>query len=208
VIADLVRSADRERWLAVQYAPAAVRPALLALQALDLELAKVVDTTTEPMLGEIRLAWWRERLEGLDKGQVPAQPVLQALATEVLPRGVTGATLAGFEDGWLLRLGGDEVAAAQGRGRALFAAMAVLLGGDPVAAAALGETWAAGDAARYGLDGVAPGVARTATALRPLAGLAALGARDHACAAAGLPIELRATPVRQLILLRAAVIGR
>ncbi|WP_419815137.1 squalene/phytoene synthase family protein [Glacieibacterium sp.] len=208
MIADLVRSADRERWLAVQYAPAAVRPALLALHALDLELAKVVDTTTEPMLGEIRLAWWRERLEGLDKGQVPAQPVLQALATEVLPRGVTGAVLAGFEDAWLLRLGGDEVAAAQGRGRALFAAMAVLLGGDPVAAGALGETWAAGDAARYGLDGVALAPARAATALRPLAGLAALGARDHARAAAGLPIELRATPVRQLILLRGAVFGR
>jgi phytoene synthase len=38
----------------------------MAVQALDLELESVVAGTTEPMIGEIRLAWWREALQGLD----------------------------------------------------------------------------------------------------------------------------------------------
>src|SRR5688500_15300158 len=91
--ATLVRDRDRDRYLATLYAPAAVRPALFALHALDIELAAVVDPTTEPMLGQIRLAWWREQLQALDSGGVAAQPTLAALAAEVLPRGISGASL-------------------------------------------------------------------------------------------------------------------
>ena len=69
------------------YAPADVRPAWMALHGLDLELESVVAGTTEPMIGAIRLAWWREALQGLDAGKVPAQPLLQLIAAEVLPRG-------------------------------------------------------------------------------------------------------------------------
>ena len=76
-----VKARDRDRYLSVLYAPAAARPALLALHGLDLELAQVVASTTEPMLGEIRLAWWRDALLALDAGQVPAQPLLALLAT-------------------------------------------------------------------------------------------------------------------------------
>ena len=95
-VAFLVEVADRDRWLSVLYAPAALRRALFAIHALDLELAKLATTTSDAMLGAIKLAWWRERLVDLDAGVVPAQPVLRALAADVLPRGVSGAVLAGF----------------------------------------------------------------------------------------------------------------
>ncbi|QXQ08133.1 squalene/phytoene synthase family protein [Sphingosinicellaceae bacterium] len=205
----LVQGADRDRWLATQYAPAGVRAALLAVHALDLELVKVIATTTEPMIGQIRLAWWRERLEGLDRGQVPAQPVLQVLAAEALPRGVMGTELAGFEDAWLALAAGDVARHVEARGLALGAASARLLGGDTVTAVRLATAWAAGEAARNGEPGgVASAPGRVGPNLRPLAGLAALGRRDLGRAANGLPPEPRATPTRQLILLRAALIGR
>jgi hypothetical protein len=55
-----------------------------SLFAIDAAMGEVVRSTREPMLGPIRLAWWRERLEELDEGSVaPAEPRLQA-AFEVL----------------------------------------------------------------------------------------------------------------------------
>ena len=69
-----VRDGDLDRYLATLYAPSAARPGLFALHALDLEMAAVVRSTTEPMLGEIRLAWWREQLDKLDRQAPPAQP--------------------------------------------------------------------------------------------------------------------------------------
>ena len=36
-------------------------------------MADVVARSTEPALGAIKLAWWRERLEELDDGKVPAE---------------------------------------------------------------------------------------------------------------------------------------
>ncbi|WP_185965140.1 squalene/phytoene synthase family protein [Glacieibacterium frigidum] len=204
-VAVLVKDADRDRWLATQYAPAALRPALFAVHALDLELAKVAATTTDAMLGEIRLAWWRERLVDLDAGQVPAQPVLRALADLVLPRGVTGATLAEFEDGWLALAAGDVAGHVKLRGAAIGAVTATLVGGDAVSGAALGEAWAAGEAARAGHEVAAPVFDRAPAQLRWLAGLAALGMRD---VARGVPPEPRATAGRQWVLLRAALTGR
>ena len=212
--AEFVRAADRDRWLATLYAPEPVRAACLAAHALDLELAKLVATTTEPMIGRIRLAWWRERLMGLDRSEVSAQPVLQALVRDVLTRGVTGARLAVFEDAWLDVLAGLPDAAAlarhvAARGAAVFGTLATLLGGDLAAAEALGASWAAGEAARAGWGVVDVSLPpRAPPALRSLAGLAALGRRDVARAVAGQAVEPRATAARQWLLLRAATFGR
>ncbi len=204
-VAAFVRDADRDRWLATLYAPEPVRAALLAAHALDLELAKVAATTTEPMIGRIRLAWWRERLEALDR-EVPAQPVLQALAADVLPRGVKGATLAGFEDAWLALLDGDDARHIALRGEAVGRVMAKLLGGDEAAGAALLTVWAAGEAARQGRSAQGVTAPRARKVLRPLAGLAALGRRDVGRGGDGP--EPRASAARQWTLLRAALIGR
>lgn len=207
-VAAAVRDADRDRWLAVQYAPAPQRPALFAVLALDLELAKVVANASDAMLAEIKLAWWRERLAELDAGLVPAQPVLRALAADVVPRGVGGAALAGFEDVWLALLQDDVARHVALRGDAVGAALATLSLADVHEGTLLGRAWAAGEAARCGHEVAAPERPRAARPLRWLAGLAALGERDGKRAAQGLPLEPRATAGRQWVLLRAALTGR
>ena len=88
----MIELADPERALAIAYAPAEHRPALTALFALDERLAGIVAATTEPTIGLIRLAWWRESLEKLDREPPPAEPLLQALAS-LLPLGLTGVAL-------------------------------------------------------------------------------------------------------------------
>ncbi len=182
------------------YAPADVRPALMALHGLDLELGQVVASTTDAMIGQIRLAWWREALAGLDDGKVPAQPLLQLLAGEVLPRGISGAELAGLEDRWIGLIGSDDVPAAHiDGGGELFALAARLLGGDVAVGRQLGIAWAAGTIA--GGDAVP-------AALRPLLGLARLAARDATRARAGHPREPRGSAGRQLRLLAAIAFGR
>src|SRR3954452_21970217 len=87
--------------LALTYVPLPNRGALAALFAIDREMGDVVRSTREPMLGPIRLAWWRERLEELDESSAPSQPRLQQVQRELIPRGVTGRELAALESGWL-----------------------------------------------------------------------------------------------------------
>ena len=75
----LVRAADRDRFLATLFAPAEHRPALLALYAFNLEIARVREIVREPLAGEIRLQWWNDMLEGERRGEVAAHPVAAAL---------------------------------------------------------------------------------------------------------------------------------
>lgn len=79
--ADAVRRQDPDRFLSALFAPAAQRSALLALYALNLELARVRTLVREPMMGFIRLQWWREVLEDCARGAPRDHPVAQALAT-------------------------------------------------------------------------------------------------------------------------------
>nr|WP_243446053.1 squalene/phytoene synthase family protein [Polymorphobacter fuscus] len=194
-----VRQRDRDRYLSILYAPEPVRPALFALHGLDLEMAHVVAGTTDPMIGAIRLAWWREALEGLDDGVVPAQPLLQLTASAVLPRGIGGKALATIEDRWLEMIDSAAVPAAHvAGGAALFGWAATLLGGDPALGARLGTAWTLGD------DSALP---RVPALLRPLLGLARLSARDAARARAGKPAEMRGSLARQWLLLKAIALG-
>ena len=234
----LVRQADADRYLATLYVPAALRAAAFALHALDLEIMAVVRSTTEPMLGQIRLAWWREQLQALDMGTPNAAPVLRAIAGEVLPRGVRGASLEPLEDAALLLLQGEMVseqiaAHAVGRGGTLFEAILRLSdtnpGDDDVAAARdAGTAWALADLLRRAdaeddVAGIVDLARRRLAALasrpqlpagaRSLAGLAQLARADvDAVAAAGFdPAKVdwrRGTPGRQMRLLWSMVSGR
>ncbi|MCG8443887.1 MAG: squalene/phytoene synthase family protein, partial [Caulobacterales bacterium] len=77
-----VRRHDEDRWLAAQFAPAPERERLIALYAFHLEVARVAEVVSEPMIGEIRLAWWREALEEIDDpAKTPRRhEVVEALA--------------------------------------------------------------------------------------------------------------------------------
>jgi 15-cis-phytoene synthase len=92
--AELVRTADRDRYLATLFAPAEKRDALFALYAFDAELARVREAAREPLPGEIRLQWWSDVLGGERDGEAGANPVasalLQTIARHRLDAGVLG----------------------------------------------------------------------------------------------------------------------
>lgn len=91
---------DEVRAIALLHAPSKVRSALAALWALDEALGRIVRTTTEPMLGQMRLTWWHEQLRELDRSQVAAEPVILALSDIVATGRLHGSDLAGLVDGW------------------------------------------------------------------------------------------------------------
>ncbi|QHL91036.1 squalene/phytoene synthase family protein [Sphingomonas changnyeongensis] len=155
--------ADPERLLALAYADAERRGALALLWQLDERLAGIVVTTSQPAIGQMRLTWWHQALDGLGTAPAPAEPLLMALAAcpQVVP-----ARLLPLIDGWEALLDApplDEAALslhAEARGAALFAAAADLLGptglpDDEIAAA--GRLWALIDAARRLTDPASAG---------------------------------------------------
>jgi phytoene synthase len=62
-LTDFVRRHDPDRFLCALFAPAAARPALFALIALNHELARAREVTTNPIAALIRLQWWRDAVE-------------------------------------------------------------------------------------------------------------------------------------------------
>jgi phytoene synthase len=106
-----------------------VRDAFRAHFAIDAAMADVVARATDPALGRIKLAWWREQLEALDSNPPPAEPRLTAVTEHLLPAGVAGAELAELEVGWATLLDPEVDSALIGqRGSLLFAIGGRLLG--------------------------------------------------------------------------------
>lgn len=211
--------------LALSYVPLRNRGALAALFAIDRAMADVVRTTKEPMLGPIRLAWWRERLEELDEhSPAPAEPRLQQVERELIPRGVSGRELAALESGWL-RLFDPfpwTVQTSEGiwfRGNLLFGLGARIVGRAEERIQGAGALWALVDAARHcsdpqsramlldqarsfgrGLRGV-----RFPGPLRPLSMLTVLAMRD---CKRGEPFEREGMSGRATAMLRHRFSGR
>src|ERR1700761_2230747 len=87
----LIRRVDPDRWLSSRFiADAGLRADVVALYAFDHELARAPRVASNPLLGEIRLTWWREALDEIFEARaVRMHPTAQALA-----RVVTGRRLA------------------------------------------------------------------------------------------------------------------
>jgi phytoene synthase len=213
---------DPDRLLALSYVPARRRAAVGALWRLDAALGAALAGGREPMISRIKLAWWREALERLDREPAPAEPVLQALAEHVLPAAIGGAELAGMEEGWAVlagpeTLGADELTAyARARGAGLFRYTARLLGDPAAPVEDAGEAWALVDLARHCATAADSDIALAAareralprywpSRLRPLGMLAVLAARDGD--PARLPWEARGAPARMWRMLRHRISG-
>jgi phytoene synthase len=86
----LCREHERDLWLASLFAPAAARPHLNALNAFSYEVSRIRDVVRSPIAGQMRLAWWREAIEGERDGEAAANPVAAALLETIgrfnLPR--------------------------------------------------------------------------------------------------------------------------
>ena len=178
--------------LALAYAPRRARGAWLALLALDARLGQQLRAGREPILTQIRLAWWRDRL-GEDAGAWPkGEPLLVALSAWAGQHGQLGALV----DGWEMLLGeaplppGALAAFVAGRAAAMQALAVVLERPDAAETAhRAGAGWAIADLAGHlsHPDERAAALmlaekhdwrrARLPRVLRPLAVLHGLGAR-------------------------------
>ncbi len=78
-----VRRHDYPRFLTTLFAPPQAREALFAVLAFNIEVAKTRAVVSEPMLGEIRLQWWREAVEEIFGGTVRQHEVVRPLADAV-----------------------------------------------------------------------------------------------------------------------------
>src|ERR1700724_581966 len=86
-VAALVRRHDRDRYQTVLFAPAARREALFALYAFNYEIARVRESVREPMLGQIRLQWWREAIAAVYAGAPPRRhAVVEPLSVAIRAR--------------------------------------------------------------------------------------------------------------------------
>lgn len=222
----LAGAADSERALALRYAPRAARPGLAALWALDETLGAVLRGGRDAMVSQLRLTWWYDALCRLDHAPPPLQPVLRAIAGDVLSKGVTGASLAAMIDGWEALLDPDPIddlaliAYADARGGRLFGVAGTVLGSgdDPVVLA--GQGWALVDLARHcGDPALAASALRVARPLldeavarrwrpatRAVGMLAHLAAIDARVAAPPLPVP--GSPLRQWRMIRHGITGR
>jgi phytoene synthase len=81
--AELVRTADRDRFIATLFAPADRRGALHALYAFNAEVARVRDVAHAALPGEIRLQWWSDVVNRERDDEARANPVASALLDTV-----------------------------------------------------------------------------------------------------------------------------
>lgn len=77
---EIVRKDDPDRYLLSLFAPYRAQRGLWALYAFNQEVAKIRDSVSEKMLGEIRIQWWQDVLVDISEGTVREQPIIKELA--------------------------------------------------------------------------------------------------------------------------------
>jgi NADH dehydrogenase [ubiquinone] 1 alpha subcomplex assembly factor 6 len=83
-LAESLRRHDRDRYLTTLFAPSDRRAALVALYSFNFEVAKIREIVHEPLLGQIRLQWWREAIDEIYRDAAVRQhEVLQPLAEAI-----------------------------------------------------------------------------------------------------------------------------
>jgi phytoene synthase len=88
--ATLIDQVEPDLLVASFFVPAVRRPDVLAIFGFEAELARVATQVAEPMVGQIRYAWWREQIGAIFEGRPVQAPVPRALELAVarhrLPR--------------------------------------------------------------------------------------------------------------------------
>lgn len=65
--------------LAIAYAPSDVRSAFALLLQIDNRFAEILRNAREPMIAQIKMAWWREAFASAAETRPKGEPLLQAL---------------------------------------------------------------------------------------------------------------------------------
>lgn len=213
--ANLIQELPHPQRLALSYAKVETRRKTLALFALDARLSAVLKTKREPMLAQLRLAWWRDNLAKPADSWPRGDEVLEALRSWSAP-----AALVPLVSAWEALLAEEltpETITSYTEGRAVaFRCLARELGAvDPEAAGELARVFALADLASNLRDAkerelvidhgrAFPASYRLPRSLRPLAVLAGLG--KYALQRGGQP--LLTGPGSVFLALRIGLTGR
>jgi phytoene synthase len=141
---NLIASLSVPQRLALAYTPGGTKPAVLALFALEARLAQAVRQASEPIMAQMRLAWWRDQLRFVPGARERSDELVRALDIFAGEE----AALRELVDGWEILLSEqlDAAAFAEGRGGA-FAALARVLDAPDKPAAQAGRYFALADLA-------------------------------------------------------------
>jgi phytoene synthase len=203
---DLRESLPPAYRLALVYAPAAVRKDWLALLAFDARLSGIVQRNREPILGQLRFAWWRDQLasEAPPRGGEPLLALLEGWRDQ-------RSALAGLVDGWeaMLDPDADRLKSTQALGAArgtALAALAARIGCDEASLEAErgGREWAMAEFGALSTPAGKFAPVRLPRRLRPLAILHGLAARSARSGREGLLDQ----PADFLVAVRIGLLGR
>ena len=223
-----MRRSDEDRWLAINYGPEPLRRKLFALHAFHAELKRIPVLVSEPMIGEIRLQWFRDALGELRSGKPPRQHLV---IEELSESGAFAPDFAQFIDGAIDAaahpLYGDGFADIEAfigwlkqSDGAMDAAAAKMAGCEPSLLETVKEAGAVFAAARYGTvlapnlaEALTPFVAECWQELRSKLGTTlpgAMPALGH-CFLTPAYLKRAMTPfpiIKRLILLRTIALGK
>ncbi len=203
--------------LALAYAPAVSRHDWLTLLALDARLAGVVRQAREPVLAQLKLAWWRDRLAQDVADRPRGEPLLARLGGWQ----DGGKPLIALVNGWEALLGepplpGDAVKAFASGRAAMAGALAERLGCDRPGAEVRARRWALADLSLHSsADTASAGLrdwsfdetaalAPCERAMRPLAVLEKINLRASRLGS----VDALGSPSALLIAIRVGLIGR
>ncbi len=110
VVALAARAYERDRYLTALLAPVEHRAALLAIAAFAGEVGRIPATVSEPLLGAIRLQWWRDTVDAFPTGLRSGHPVADAIGAAQRRYGLSIGLLHGIIDGQEMGLAADPPA--------------------------------------------------------------------------------------------------
>jgi phytoene synthase len=167
--------------LAIVYATARYRAAFKLILQIDQRMADIVAKAREPLVGQIKMAWWREGFTSPPESRPKGEPLFEALAGQ--GNDIPPASLEALVSAWELLLGQEDwwpdllTKHADLRAQAVFGTY-----GDWLCApddmSVIGNAWAVGALAEAFPGRVEPSLMPprptlpTARALRPLSILA------------------------------------
>lgn len=93
-LAERLRRGDPDRFAMAMLAPSAERARLVTLYALNDELARTALSAREPLIAEMRVQWWIDRLAALADAPPPPHELLTPLWSAWGPRAAAFAPLA------------------------------------------------------------------------------------------------------------------
>ncbi|HEY1504688.1 MAG TPA: phytoene/squalene synthase family protein [Stellaceae bacterium] len=94
-----LRRHDRDRYQTALFASAERRDALFAVYAFNYEIARIRESVREPLLGLMRLQWWRDALDEIYAGKTPRRhEVVTPLARAIAAHGLSKAHFTALLD--------------------------------------------------------------------------------------------------------------